>query len=590
MTLRQSTLLYICVVFVVVLVASYLIAQHFLLGSFVRLEEGNVLENIECVVAAFDNRITSLEMTTSDWAFWDDTYFFVQNRNQDYIDKNLAPSTFESLQLYAIVITDTQGELMYSGAYDTQQDKEVAVPPALLQYITNSSLFIPPDDLDYTVSGIILLPGDVLIASSCPITDSAGTAPALGMFTMIGTVNAQDIEQLGEITKSTLSAFPSNSSQVPADIVKARRELSSEGPFYVSARDSETISGYALIHDINDNPALILRTEESRDIYNSGWDSVIFSLLMLLACAVIGIGAAIFLLEKLILSRVRNLGESVRQLSSSGDISARVKVTGKDELSALTEDINKMLDTIEKHEFEQAGLRRNLESEMTKRADYTRELAHELKTPITPIISSSELLTDGLKEQPWLNLAKNIYRGALDMNDRLDDLLDMAKGDVGILRLNLEDVDPMSLINQVAGEVSPLFKTRQQSLKVDLPPSLPHIMGDEVRLRQVLRNLLNNATKFTPEKGTITVRARQAENNLLVEVEDTGRGIDPEKICLIFQPYTRLSEDKEHQKGLGLGLKLSKTIIELHHGKIWVKSQRGKGSTFSFSIPIIQTP
>jgi len=118
---------------------------------------------------------------------------------------------------------------------------------------------------------------------------------------------------------------------------------------------------------------------------------------------------------------------------------------------------------------------------------------------------------------------------------------------------------------------------------------LPHIMGDEVRLRQVLRNLLNNATKFTPEKGIITIRARQDSDKLIVEVEDTGSGIDSDKIGKVFLPYVRLGEANEHQKGLGLGLKLSKILVELHGGKIWVKSQKGIGTVFSFSIPVMSS-
>jgi signal transduction histidine kinase len=112
-------------------------------------------------------------------------------------------------------------------------------------------------------------------------------------------------------------------------------------------------------------------------------------------------------------------------------------------------------------------------------------------------------------------------------------------------------------------------------------------MGDEVRLRQVLRNLLNNATKFTPEKGKITIRAKRNDNNLIVEVEDTGSGIDADKMSKVFLPYVRLGEATEHQKGLGLGLKLCKTLVELHGGMIWVNSQKGTGSIFSLSIPIV---
>jgi signal transduction histidine kinase len=105
-------------------------------------------------------------------------------------------------------------------------------------------------------------------------------------------------------------------------------------------------------------------------------------------------------------------------------------------------------------------------------------------------------------------------------------------------------------------------------------------------LRQVTQNLLVNATKFTPEGGTITLRAREENGSIVVEVQDTGYGIPEEEQRRLFRPYHRQIGDREHLSGLGLGLALCKNLVQLHGGRIWVRSQEGKGSTFSFSIPI----
>jgi len=123
-------------------------------------------------------------------------------------------------------------------------------------------------------------------------------------------------------------------------------------------------------------------------------------------------------------------------------------------------------------------------------------------------------------------------------------------------------------------------------LNAELPLSLPAIRADEDRLRQVVLNLLNNAFKFTPAGGSITVRARKNEGYLVVEVQDTGRGISREEQGRLFEPYQQLDEERTRLSGLGLGLSLSKKLVELHGGQIWVQSEKGKGSTFSFSIPL----
>jgi signal transduction histidine kinase len=123
-------------------------------------------------------------------------------------------------------------------------------------------------------------------------------------------------------------------------------------------------------------------------------------------------------------------------------------------------------------------------------------------------------------------------------------------------------------------------------LNLDLPVYLPQLRADEGRLRQVVLNLVSNASKFTPDGGMITIKAREMAGEMVVEVRDTGRGISEEEGQRLFEPYHRLESDREHLSGLGLGLALCKTLVELHGGRIWVESQPGQGSTFSFSVPL----
>jgi PAS domain S-box-containing protein len=231
-------------------------------------------------------------------------------------------------------------------------------------------------------------------------------------------------------------------------------------------------------------------------------------------------------------------------------------------------------------------LRQELQIEVQRRVEFTRALVHELKTPLTPIMSSSDLLVSGLKEEPWLSVAQNIQRGAINLNKRIGELLDLARGEIGMLKLNPKRVDFLKLLQHVASEMSVLASSNGQKLKVELPDSLPMPWADEDRLCQITQNLLVNATKFTPEGGTITLRAKEQNGSLIVEVQDTGYGISDEEQRRLFRPYHRQVGEREHLSGLGLGLALCKNLVQLHGGRIWVKSEEGKGATFSFSIPI----
>jgi len=235
---------------------------------------------------------------------------------------------------------------------------------------------------------------------------------------------------------------------------------------------------------------------------------------------------------------------------------------------------------------QEKNLRQQLEMEMKKRVEFTRALAHELKTPLTPMLISSQVLASELKEEPLLSLARNISRGASNLNSTIDELLDLAKGEIGMLELKIEPLDVLQLLREVVEYVTPVASSRGQFLIMELPDSLPSVRADKVRLRQIVLNLLSNALNYTPERGRITLRASQKNASLVVEVEDNGPGIAEEEQQHMFEPYHRTEVAGERLSGLGLGLTLCKTLVSLHGGQIWVKSHVGEGSSFSFSLPL----
>jgi signal transduction histidine kinase len=205
------------------------------------------------------------------------------------------------------------------------------------------------------------------------------------------------------------------------------------------------------------------------------------------------------------------------------------------------------------------------------------------------VLAAVELLLEEIDNERLMRLVQSIDRSASNLNQRIDELLDLARGETDMLGIEPENVDALSLFNDISNEMIPLALRNKQSLEFILPPSLPHIFADKGRLRQVVTNLLNNAFKFTPEGGKITLKAHADNENLYVDVEDNGPGINPEDLERLFEPYFRRTADRERLSGLGLGLALAKSFIELHGGKIWVESELGKGSIFHFTLPIKQT-
>lgn len=232
-------------------------------------------------------------------------------------------------------------------------------------------------------------------------------------------------------------------------------------------------------------------------------------------------------------------------------------------------------------------IRQQLEEETDRRIEFTRALVHELRTPITPVLAAAELLLERVEDEQSRRLVESIDRSASNLNRRIDELIDLIRGETDMLPLARERVNVVSLLSDIGNEMAPVAAREGHSLTIELPSANPDVWADSDRLRQIVQNLMNNAFKFTPAGGEITLLARVDDATLIVEVRDTGPGIVAEDLERLFDPYYRRVEDRERLSGLGLGLALSKRLVELHGGEIWVNSQVGKGTTLGFSLPVM---
>jgi len=229
-----------------------------------------------------------------------------------------------------------------------------------------------------------------------------------------------------------------------------------------------------------------------------------------------------------------------------------------------------------------------LDREIHRRADFNRALVHELKTPLTAMLASAELFVDELKGDPRQDLAKNIYQAARNLDRRTDELLDVARGEIGMLTISPVSGDVRPLLLSMAESLRAAAARKRQTLQAEISQGLPLVSIDEDRLRQVLYNYLTNAVKYTPEGGSIVLRGYAEGGELRVEVKDSGPGISAEAQQRLFEPYYRVPQNGgERLSGLGLGLALSKMIVRLHGGRVWVESAPGAGATFGLALPAV---
>ena len=276
-------------------------------------------------------------------------------------------------------------------------------------------------------------------------------------------------------------------------------------------------------------------------------------------------------LSRRILGPVEALTAAARKLEM-GDLSQRVEVSTDDEIGQLAHAFNAMASGLQRLE----QLRKNMVS----------DIAHELRTPLSNIRGYLEAMRDGVVE-PTPNLITSLYEETMLLNRMVDDLQELSLADAGQLRLERQPTDLAEVVHKSVIALQPQALAKGLKLKAELPLGLPLANADPERIAQVIRNLLSNAITYTPAGGEITISAKVQDAQVAVSVRDTGIGIAPEDLPLIFERFYRADRSRARATGgAGLGLAIAKQLVEAHGGQITAESRLGAGSTFTFTLPI----
>ncbi len=312
---------------------------------------------------------------------------------------------------------------------------------------------------------------------------------------------------------------------------------------------------------------------------------------LLLAAGVAGLAAVLLtlVLSRRILRPVEALTAAARRMER-GDLSQRVEVQSNDEIGELARAFNAMADGLARLE----ELRHNMVS----------DVAHELRTPLSNIRGYLEALQDGVVK-PKPEIIDSLYEEAMLLSRLVDDLRELALAEAGQLRLERRPVATADLVNRAMEAARAQTSAKGIALRADLPADLPLVSVDPQRIGQVLGNLLSNALTHTSSGGEVVVEARRCpepcpepsrrvvegarETEVEVSVRDTGEGIPPEHLPYIFERFYRADRSRSRATGgTGLGLSIAKQLVEAHGGRIGVASQVGRGTTFTFTLPVAE--
>lgn len=362
-----------------------------------------------------------------------------------------------------------------------------------------------------------------------------------------------------------------NASQVSAYLAGETREPEAVNRFWIP---ESIINGW-----INKISTERLKNEQdieqaTRELNRKGRLSAKNGLIGLAVSSLVGL-LGIFYLAYSMIRPLRELMDGIREISSDR-LSTPLEVRSQDEFGELAHAFNEMSHRLRKEE--------------RMRSDFISMLSHEIRTPLTSIRESVNMIREEVmgpinnRQEKFLQIAgAEISR----ISDLLSHLMQASRLEPGLLNMQLEPIDPHTLISECANSIKLAADAKRIEMLIQVPPQLPPIVGDRKQLQQALLNYLSNAVKFAEHDTRVTIGVRQhrSKNRLSFFVKDNGPGILDEDKSFLFNKYYRGQRERERLEGVGLGLSIVKNIIESHHGSVWVNSLVGKGSTFGFTLP-----
>ena len=356
-----------------------------------------------------------------------------------------------------------------------------------------------------------------------------------------------------------------------------KQALSGQTAYLTSVTtDNQGVRLYAttFLNPFNGQPIVIVvgqLTTEITTVLHTFVYVIVFAMVGVIVLAGLG---GLFLANR-VLKPVQEITKTAQKIEGS-DLSQRIAVNTDDELGRLASTLNEMIG--------------RLEEAFNRQRQFTADASHELRTPLAIMQAEATLaLSKERTSDDYRKSLETISQESDYMSSVIGKLLFLARSDAGKEQLNFEDIELKELITGLSANIEALAQDKGIKFTVDAKEDLT-VSGDKVKLRQLFINILENAVRYTPADGNISVSLVEKDSNAVVSISDTGIGIPPEHLSHIFERFYRVDKARARADGgVGLGLAIAKIITESHKGKIEVESEVGKGTTFKISIPLKDT-
>ena len=397
MTLRNKSIIIIVTISLLIISLVNASARFILLKSFSNLEEEYCIKNVQRAFNAVTTEKNNLLSHASDYATWDDTYAFTENLNPAFITSNITPDTFINLNINFFIIMDKSGQVIVSHGYDLIKNEPLAISTNLLDQIINLPNSQNPN-LKSGSAGFVLINDQPILMAYHPILTSRSEGPQHGVLVIGRFLGDSFAAQLSNTTQLSIQIESYINSTLRLEFEGAKQVTDGETTISINPLNSKNIAGYMMVEDVFNNPVMILKAAMDRDIYNHGYDTILFFIYIVFFGSLFFILTALYLLDSQVTSRIISLSRSVIGVRLSGHLADRVPIKGKDEISSLGNAINEMLQSLEAADYRLRHSRDELEKLIENRTAELVQVNLDLKHEITEHELGRKALSEAYNE------------------------------------------------------------------------------------------------------------------------------------------------------------------------------------------------
>lgn len=614
MSLRGKVLTLIFITFAVYGTLDYCVQRFFILPSFTTLENEEAIKDMGRAVQAISREVEHLGSSVADWALWDDTYKYTQDRNDEYREANLNELALTGLKINIMYIFDKENRLVWGMVYDIDSEEQIRID-GLEQLITGITF----SNEMATVGGVLLTAKGPILVSAKPVLTSNSEGPPQGYIVMGQFLNTEVISDQARIT---LQATPLNSGMSALAISSLVEKVQQADEPYIQEEESVN-RVYSILPDITGKPALLLEVQVPRSITARGRQAVSFAILSLLGASVIIMILLIVVIRKMVLNPLQQLTSHTVDIGGRNDLSARLSETRSDEIGILSKEFNRMIAQLE-------SARKNLmdQSYQSGRAEVAVSVLHSVGNALNGVVLSSYQLLEkakaasvgdvskvaGLLQEQKTDLARfltddprgqmvphyltslasvleeerqQMIKETLLLQERVDTIKDIISRQQDFSKqVQVRETEHPEELLEDALKLS-LDQRANTAIEIERDYQNVHkIKVDRHKVLQILLNLINNARSACMESDRqdkrIILRLFPArDDRVIIQVVDNGVGIPAESLDRIFEQGVTTRKG-----GHGVDLHSCSLAASELGGKLTVKSDGcGLGTTSTLELP-----